>query len=293
MRPLSLLGAGFIGGRYAQLYPEDTVIEPRECVAPSQLDVLMTRSTVDNYNVVKPGKLKLDVETNLMHLLDVLPNVRGCFAFTSSWFCYGRGPGSDAAHPARETDPCDPNGLYSITKLAAEKVIRSYVETVAACTTGSVVGPSAYRIMRLGNVIGNDPRAGRQKAALEWLLKLVLAGEDVPVYEGDCYRDVLHLDDTCRAIRLCLEQGQPNAIYNIGRGESHRMVDLIVYAIKATGSRSQIKRVPVPAFHRIVQVPDIWLDTTKLRALGYVPQLTVWQSIDRVLAGLTQTAVPC
>lgn len=287
MTPISLLGAGFIGGRYAQLYPQDTIIEPRECIAPLHPDVLFTRSTTSNYNVLKPETLKLDVETNLSHLLDVLPNVRGCFNWTSTWFVSGANDwGHHPAWRAKETHLCNPNGLYSISKLAAEQTIRSYVETVAAMG-GAVAGPSSYRILRLSNVIGNDPRAGRQKNALEYLLSKVIAHEDVPLYEGNNWRDTLHVDDTCRAIRLCMERGEPHAIYNVGRGESHKLEDIIQYAIEQTGSRSRIVRVPVPAFHKVVQVPDYFMCTAKLRGLGFEPQMSIWQSVDRVLAGLT------
>lgn len=292
MNPLSIMGGtGFILGRYAQLYPNESVIEARDTLAPSQEDVLYGISTTSNYAPLL-GDLTTDIETNLLHLAKVLPNVRGTFNHLSSWFVYaGADHGHHPAWRAKEHHLSSPNGFYSITKLASEQLIRSYVETAALdeCLYG---GPSAYRILRLSNVIGNDPRAGKQKNAFEYLLKLVLANEDVPIYEGTCYRDILHVDDTCRAIRACMEAGEAtlNQVINIGRGESHRMEELIAYAIAQTGSSSQIVRVPVPPFHQVVQVPDIFLDTTKLRVLGWEPQYTVWQSIDRVIEGLTRRA---
>lgn len=281
-------GTGFILGRYAQLYPEDTVIEPRDALVPTQKDVLWGISTTTNYAPLD-GDLEVDIATNLTHLARRLPHIRGQLCFLSSWFVSGQNDwGHHPTWRAKETHLCNPNGWYSATKLAAEHLIRSYVETVAA-VPDKVAGPSAYRILRLSNVIGNDPRAGRQKAALEWLLGLVISHQDVPLYESDGggVRDILHVDDTCRAIRLCIEKGDLNTIYNIGRGESHRMEDLIQYAIQQTGSRSKVVRVPVPPFHRVVQVPRFYMDTAKLRALGFEPTYSIQQSVDRVLAGLT------
>lgn len=283
MSPTSLLGAGFVGSAYARLYPHDTTIEPRDALVPTQPDVLYSISTTDNYRPLN-GDLHGDIDTNLTHLMNVLPNVRGSFAFLSSWFTYAGGRPTGRASGARESETGRPMGFYSATKACAEMLLQSYVETARA---GLIDGPSGYQILRLSNVIGNDPRAGKQKAALEHMLAKAVRGETVEVYEGDCYRDILHVTDTCRGVRLCLERGEPNAIYNVGRGESHKLEDIIHYAIAQTGSRSRIVRVPVPAFHKVVQVPDFFMDTAKLRALGYAPQLTVWQSIDRVLAGLT------
>lgn len=277
-RTLSVMGStGFIGSRYCAMYPEQAYPEPSRMVQPLCKNVLYLRSTVDNYGPMR-GDLRTDIEVNLLHLATVLDHVghmraRGTFTFVSSWFVWGTGAGSQPWCPAHETDPCDPNGWYAITKLAAEKLVRSY------CQTFDI----PYRILRLSNVIGNDPRAGKQKAALVHMLGKVVRSEEIEVYEGDGYRDVLYVEDTCRAIRLVTEKGSPNTVYNVGRGESHRMVDLIEYAIKRVGSRSVIKRVPVPAFHRIVQTESFHLDTNRLQRLGFTPQMTIWESVDRVL----------
>lgn len=274
---LSCMGIGFILGRYCELYPE-TFPEARDALKPRYEDVLYGRSTVSNYNVLKPETLKLDVETNLCHLLDVLPNVRGSFAFLSSWFVYGD------TSACRETDCCRPTGLYSISKLAAEQMLQSYCATASA---GLVQGPSSYRILRLCNVIGNDPRAGKQKNALEYMLSRVARGEDVDVYEGENYRNYLHIDDVCRGINLCLAKGDANTIYNIGASQSVRMIDLIEHAKARVGSKSRINIVPVPAFHKIVQVQNFWMDTTKASILGFTPELDAFEAVDKVLANLS------
>ncbi len=274
MTKVSVMGVGFIGGRYCDLYSH-ACPELRETVTPRYDDVLFLRSTTDNYAPTR-GDFHTDIDTNLTHLMKVLPVTRGVFNHVSSWFVWGSAAGTDAAHPARESDPCDPNGFYSISKLASEKLIRSYCEMAG----------KQYRILRLCNVIGNDPRAGKQKNALEMMLAKVKRGEDVDLYTGDCYRNVLHVDDVCRAIRLCLDKAPLNEIVNIGAPQSVRMYDLINHAIARTGSKSRINLVAPPRFHQIVQVPDFWMDTTKLRGLGFVPDMDAYQAVDRVLGGM-------
>jgi nucleoside-diphosphate-sugar epimerase len=227
------------------------------------------------------GDFHVDIDTNLTHLMDVLPNVRGTFVYLSSWFCYGDRHGACVSPymDAHEDDPCRPTGFYSITKLAAEQLIKSYCETVGQ-------GPSSYRILRLCNVIGNDPRAGKQKNALEYLLRRLVNDEPVQIYEGDNYRNYLHVDDVVRAIHLCLIKGELNSIYNIGAPESVRLIDLIEHARDRLGSISSITRVPVPPFHKIVQVPDFWMNTDKVKALGFTPETDAFGAVDKVLVDI-------
>ncbi len=270
---LSLFGAGFVGGRYAQLYPNDTCVETRNELTSHRDDILWTIGTTTNY-LAKEGDLTTDIESNLTHTLRVLPNVRGTFNLCSTWFVYGDSSGLDGG--SHESDPCDPNGFYSITALAREKLLRCYCQT----------HNKTYRILRLCNVLGLDPRASKQKAALIHLLAKVKRGEDVEVYTGDQYRNWLHVDDVCRAIRLCLEEAPLNSVTNIGAPRSERTIDLIQWAINVTGSKSRITLVAPPRFHTIVQTPDFHMDTTKLRGLGFVPDMDAYQAVERVLAQL-------
>lgn len=285
--PLSLLGGtGFILGTYARLNAAAVYVEPRASTFPSYDNVLYGISTVSNYHPLH-GDLYTDVNTNLVHLMNVLPNVRGRFTFLSSWFTAGSNNwGHHPAWRAKEEHLCNPKGFYSATKLCAEQLIESYVRTVNEVGATSLSGPTSYQILRLSNVIGNDPRAGKQKNALEYLLSLVVSNKDVPVYEGANYRDYLHVEDTCAAIECVMDKGLPNQIYNVGRGESHKLEDIIQYAIDKTGSSAKIVRIPVPPFHQIVQVPDFFMDVNKLRSLGFTPKYSIWESVDKVLAGL-------
>ncbi len=280
-RTLSVMGStSFVGSRYCALYPHEAYPEPSRMVQPLCGDVLFLRSTTDNY-APQRGDLTTDIEVNLLHLMRVLDHVghmrgRGVFTFVSSWFVSANA-GTDPAHPARETDLCDPRGFYSATKLCAEHLVRSYCETFRI----------PYRVLRLGNVLGVDPRASTQKAALVHMLGQVKRGEDVTVYTGDCYRNVLHVDDICRAIHLCLSRDETlNSVTNIGAPRSERMVDLIEHAKAVTGSKSRITLVAPPRFHQIVQAESFWMDTTKLRSLGFVPDMDAYQAVERTLAAL-------
>lgn len=264
-------GTGFIGGAFVKAFANDCWVIDRASRTPVSDNVLYLISTVDNYNVF--GDLTKDINTNLVTLMETLDNCRGkemVFNFVSSWFVYG-----SCALPATESTPCDPKGFYSITKRCAEQMLVSFCETHGV----------KYRILRLGNVYGRgDLKAGAKKNAIQYLISQVAQGLPVSLYEGgDVERDLIHVADAVEAIRLVMDQGEINSIYNIGSGEPSKIRDIIDIAVEITGSKSEILSVPTPEFHAQVQARDFWLDTTKLKNLGFIPQTSLEQGVRGLL----------
>jgi nucleoside-diphosphate-sugar epimerase len=263
-------GTGFIGSNFMRMYGDKCQLIPRGFVMNSQ-DALYFISTSSNYNVFENPQL--DIETNLMHLMSVLPKTNKTFNFISSWFVYGNGY-DRLEKAATEKSPCDPKGFYSITKRTAEQLTISYCDTFN----------KNYRIMRLCNVIGGDPSSDAKKNAFEFLVGKILRDEDINVYDGDNFRNYLHVEDVCRAINLVLEKGDMNTIYNIGSTESVRIYDIMNYIIYKTGSKSRINLVPTPRFHQVVQAPDFFMDCSKLRGLGFVQKYSTEQAVDLIIS---------
>ena len=74
-------GTGFVGGNFSRMYPDDTIVIPREQREPESDEILYFISTVDNYNV--HTNITLDVETNLKVLCETLDKCRDCLLYTS------------------------------------------------------------------------------------------------------------------------------------------------------------------------------------------------------------------
>lgn len=264
-------GTGFVGSNYAKLYPNDVEIIPRESNSSlgENRDALYLISTVHNYHVF--SDLHQDINTNLKKLMDVLPNVKGTFNFVSSWFVYG--DGFTQENPAKENSHCDPRGFYSITKKAAEDLLISYSKTF----------DKNYRILRLSNIIGGDPKSEKRKNALEYLIRQIINNEPINIYNGDNYRNFLHVEDACDAIKIVIEDGNLNEIYNIGANESTKIIDIVNYVIKKVGSKSTITYIDSPKFHKIVQTENFFMDCKKLRTLKFRPKYTLFQSVDTII----------
>ena len=260
---ISLFGNGFIGSKFKELYDKEVYVQEREDRCPLVNDVVYTISTIHNYNV--HDKITLDVETNLKVLCEVLRFCRSesiTFNFVSSWFVYGKG--GDV--PAREDSPCNPTGFYSITKKCAEDLIISFAQT-----TGM-----KYRILRLCNVMGSgDKKASRKKNAMQWMINELVEHRDVKMYDnGSHIRDVMHVSDVCRAIKLVMEKGEVNEIYNIGSGKPTTVSEMMHLAKQYSKSRGKLISIDPPEFHNNVQTQNFYLDTTKLRSLGFEQHLT-------------------
>lgn len=267
---LSVFGPrSFIGSNFIKLNKSlnNCISIKRDSRVPKSKKILYFISTVDNYNV--NNDLKIDIDTNLNVLMEVLENCKDKdieFNFISSWFVYG-----NSRLPAREIDYCDPKGFYSITKRCAEQLLISFCETFGV----------NYRILRLCNVYGNgDSKISSKKNAIQYMVNLLKKDEPVNLYEGGhVLRDLMHVSDVCKAIDLVLSKGNLNEIYNIGSGVPTSVFEIIDLAKNHLGSSSKIEPIDTPKFHTQVQARDFYLDCSKLKNLGFQQSINIKKGI--------------
>ena len=260
---ISLYGCGFIGSKFQEMFSPVVTVQGREERKPHSNEILYFISTIHNYNV--HDNITRDVDTNLRVLCETLEHCRSndiTFNFVSSWFVYGKG----GELPATELSVCKPTGFYSITKKCAEDLIISFAET-----TGM-----KYRILRLCNVMGaGDKKASRKKNAIQWMIEELKNDRDVKIYDhGSHTRDIMHVSDVCRAIKLVIDKGEKNEIYNIGSGVPSTVAEFMHHAKDLTRSRGQLINIDPPEFHKNVQTQNFWMDTTKLKSLGFEPHVS-------------------
>ncbi|MBB4934089.1 dTDP-glucose 4,6-dehydratase [Lipingzhangella halophila] len=159
-----------------------------------------------------------------------------------------------------ERAPVDPSSPYSAAKAAGDMIALAYARTYGLPVS----------VTRCGNNYG--PRQFPEKLVPLFVTNL-LEGRPVPLYgDGLNVRDWIHVSDHCAAIRLVAEKGVPGAVYHVaGTAEltNREMVDLIL-------------RTCGESWDRVETVPDrpghdyrYSLDDSRLRALGYSPQVGV------------------
>jgi len=267
-------GTGFIGSKFCELYSDQIIKINRNDYKPQSNNILYFISTVDNYNV--HTNLQIDVETNLVVLMKVLENIPKnsdvTFNFISSWFVYGK----NYEMPFREDhSKCNPSGFYSITKYCAEQLLISF------CQTHNI----KYRIFRLANVLGSgDKKISKKKNALQYLIKEIVKNNDVPLYYGgEVLRDYISVEDTCNAIKLCMDKSPTNQIINIGSGKPYKLLDMINKSIEYSNSKSKIIHIESTNFHDIVQVRHSYLDIAKLISYGFKQKYMIDSVIENLV----------
>jgi nucleoside-diphosphate-sugar epimerase len=255
--------SGFIGSYFSK--DKNCCNQPRDDLVPATNNICWLISTLSNYNVF--DDLLIDIETNQVLLMKMLKNARDkfgedfCVNYVSTWFVYGLGE----TNPVKETANCNPSGFYSITKLAAEQLLKSY------CATFGI----KYRIMRLANVLGvGDKGTSYKKKAVQFMISELRAGNKVKLYKDVSIRDFIDVRDCVRAMEMVIDVGDWNTIYNVGNGEGIAVNSLVYQAQKLAGC-GDIYEVEVPTFHKKVQTKEFWMDTTKLKSLGYRQKYTL------------------
>ena len=271
----TLMGSGYIGSEFFRQNQNSVMVNERDNYVPQSSKILYTISTTHNYHIFK--RPHLDIDTNLSTLIAVLENARLVygedvdFTFLSSWFVYGK----QETFPVKENAPCNPTGFYSITKLAAERLLASYCETYGM----------KYRILRLCNVIGgNDPDMGRKKNALQYMISRLVQDKEINLYEGDVIRDYLNVRDVACAIKLAMSATFENGVANIGSGNGYgyNIKNLVRYAHALT-KKGIINSIPVPDFHKTVQTDKMILNVEKISSLGFTPQYTIEDTIKEII----------
>ncbi|MEV6481210.1 dTDP-glucose 4,6-dehydratase [Streptomyces sp. NPDC051576] len=177
--------------------------------------------------------------------------------------------GSIDAGSWTEDWPLSPNSPYAAAKAGADLLVHAY-----ARTHGLNVG-----ITRCSNNYG--PYQHPEKLVPHFVTTLARGGM-VPLYgDGLNVRDWLHVDDHCRGIDLVLAKGAPGEVYNIGGGTeltNRRLTGLILETCGADWS--SVRRVPDRKGHD----RRYSLDDTKLRALGYRPEVDFVQGLAATIA---------
>lgn len=265
---ISVYGAtGFIGGTFCNMFKNEVIKIPREQRTPKSKNILYFISTTTNYNFY--DDLFVDIDTNLKILMEVLQHCKNqdiTFNFISSGFVYG-----PDILDAKETDNCNPRGAYSITKRTAEQLLIEFCEHYGI----------KYRILRIANVYGTDKTISPKKNVLGYMINLLKQNKDITLYDGgEFIKDYMHVEDICRALKIILDRGEINQIYNIASGFSINFKEMIETAKKITKSHSKIISISGPEKYKSIQGKNFTLNIDKLKSLGFNPEIELQEGLQ-------------
>jgi dTDP-glucose 4,6-dehydratase len=174
----------------------------------------------------------------------------------------------EAGGSSKEDDPLRPSSPYSASKAGGDLQVLAYVRTYgvnASITRGSnTYGPNQYPEKIIPLFVTN-----------------ALDGEALPVYgDGKQIRDWLYVEDHCSGIELVLRVGGAGKVYNVGGGEEVENREITQRILDLTGANeSLIRHVPDREGHD----RRYSLDTSKLRALGWLPERALDQGLPETV----------
>ena len=166
--------------------------------------------------------------------------------------------GSVPTGASRESDELKPRNPYSASKAGADRLAYSYwasfdvpvIVTRASNNYGPYQFPEKVIPLFVTNALDDIP---------------------VPLYgDGRNVRDWLHVDDHCRAIDLLIDRGDNGEVYNIGGGNEVANIDLTQQILAVLGKPATLI---TPVADRVGHDRRYCLDTTKLRGVGWTPQV--------------------
>ncbi len=213
-----------------------------------------------------------DLEQNTIATFNVLEAMRANgtkrIAFSSTGSIYGE----PEIFPTPEHAPFPlQTSLYGASKLAGEGLIQAYCEGF---------GFQGY-IFRFVSILGERYTHGH---VFDFYKKLLANPAELPVLgNGQQRKSYLYIHDCIDAMFMATEKatGKVN-VFNLGTNEYCQVTDSIGWITGHLGLTPQLK---FSGGERgwIGDSPFIFLDTAKIRALGWQPQLTIQQGIIRTL----------
>ena len=176
--------------------------------------------------------------------------------------------------PVSEDAPTNPRGIYEISNLAAEKIMKIYNDVHGVRTV----------LLRLTNIYG--PRSQMKHSrfgVVNWFIRQALDNQTIKVFgDGKILRDFLYIDDCVDAVLAsALSEKAEGEILNVGVDKAVCFLDLVKRIIEVTGSGRWEFSEFTP--ERKAQEPgDFYSDITKIKNLvGWEPRVALEEGLAR------------
>ena len=194
------------------------------------------------------------------------------FVFASSCSMYGAAEGG----PRKESDPTNPLTAYARSKIGTEDDLKS-----------ADLGKIVFTSLRFATACGMSDRLRLDLVLNDFVACAMTSGEITVLSDGTPWRPLIDVEDMARAIlwaiRRRADNGGPWLAVNAGRNENNYQVKELAAAVArhVPGTKVSIN-TNAPPDKRSYQVD---FSLFKSLAPNHLPQVTLDQSIERLIAG--------
>ena len=218
-----------------------------------------------------------DLEQNTIATHNVLEAMRLTgvprIAFSSTGSIYGE----PSVFPTPEECPFPvQTSLYGASKLAAEGLIGAYV-------TGFGIQGTIFRFV---SILGERYTHGH---VVDFFRKLTANPDEIEVLgDGQQRKSYLYIHDCIDAIFTVLDaETAPVAVFNLGTDEHCTVDESLGWICEAMGVNPE-RRYSGGERGWVGDSPFIYLDTSRIRSLGWSPKLTIREGVLRTLSYLRE-----
>lgn len=212
-------------------------------------------------------------EVNIKGTWNILEAARqnnvGKIIVASTVHVYGDNP----RVPFKEEYFPQPSRPYETSKACADLLAQSFADSfnmqIEIPRFVNIYGPGDFNFTRL----------------IPKVMKAVLRGEPVKIWDIGSVRDFLYVDDAIEAYLMLVEKELPNKkrvrVLNFGTGKPVKIVDIVKKIIKLTKKEIQLEVESTPT-GRINEIPKQYVSSVKAkRLLGWYPQISLEEGLAR------------
>lgn len=183
--------------------------------------------------------------------------------------------GASVTLPVNEEAPTNPKGIYEISNLTAEKIIKVYNDVHGIRST----------LLRLSNIYGPRSQMMHSRFGVaNWFIRLAMDDDTIQLFgDGSILRDFCYVDDCVDAIlRVATTQECYGEIFNVGSDIPVSFLEL-VEAIVKVAKRGHWKFTEFSAERKAQEPGDFYSDISKIE------RMTGWRPNTDLETGIAKT----
>lgn len=179
--------------------------------------------------------------------------------------------------PVDENAPTNPKGIYEISNLTAEKIMKVYNDIHGIKTI----------LLRLTNIYGSRSQMKHSRfGVVNWFIRQAINNETIKVFgDGKILRDFLYIDDCVDAILIsAITEKAVGEILNVGVDKPTSFLDLVKLIVKIANSGSW--EFAEFSQERKAQEPgDFYSNINKIKNLvGWEPKTSLEEGLEKTIA---------
>ena len=119
------------------------------------------------------------------------------------------------------------------------------------------------------------------------MVECLKRNQDIKLYDGGNFlKDYMYVEDICRAIRIIIQKGEINQIYNVSSGSPVLFKNIIIDAKEILKSKSNLIDTPFPEDQEFIQVKNYTLNNNKTKSLENFSFMSFDEGLEKLIKSI-------